>query len=186
MKEDTAILNKNKLPFVYLKPGELITTKTPLLISTILGSCAAVTMYDRRSGLSAICHGILPKCTDNKCKQCIETGKYLDCAIKKMINEYDKINIKHRNIIVKLFGGAELLKSSNQTVKKQSVGSENIETALNILKNYGLTITITDVGGSAGRRLFFNTCTGEVLLRRMNSSFASIGQKIEGGHFTAL
>ena len=46
---------------VYLKPGELHFATGPTVVSTVLGSCVSVTMFDRLSGAAAICHALLPE-----------------------------------------------------------------------------------------------------------------------------
>lgn len=40
----------------FLKPGEAIVSPNPILVSTVLGSCIAVTMYSPEKRVGAICH----------------------------------------------------------------------------------------------------------------------------------
>jgi len=44
----------------HLQPGELLVTQEPQWVITLLGSCVAVTMFNARFRLAAICHGLLP------------------------------------------------------------------------------------------------------------------------------
>ena len=44
----------------YLQPGQLIAAPEPLEISTVLGSCVAVCLWDRRRGQGGANHFLLP------------------------------------------------------------------------------------------------------------------------------
>ena len=43
-----------------LKPGELLICREPHEVTTVLGSCVSITMFNARLGLAAICHAMLP------------------------------------------------------------------------------------------------------------------------------
>jgi len=51
---------------IYLQPGDIFISEKSALISTLLGSCVAVTMFSPRLGVGAISHGILPSCKGKK------------------------------------------------------------------------------------------------------------------------
>ena len=55
-------LDESKFPVIYLKSGEIYFTEEPVIVLTVLGSCVSVTLFHRRLGYSAICHGLLPRC----------------------------------------------------------------------------------------------------------------------------
>lgn len=164
-------------PAYHLKPGELVITDRPMLISTILGSCVSVTMFSPRFG-GAICHGMLPTCgRKDFCRYpCGEEFRYVDCAIRAMIGSFSRRKVAPKEIEVKLFGGSDMLSQSEERASA-SVGRKNISTALEMLTEKGFTIAVSDVGGKRGRKIFFDTGTGEVHLKRLNtiadSAFAS-------------
>ncbi|GBE02728.1 chemoreceptor glutamine deamidase CheD [bacterium BMS3Bbin06] len=160
---------KTKLPVVYLKPGEMYTAERPTMVSTVLGSCVSVTMFSRRLKIGAICHGFLPKCTNTKhCdSHYMEEFKYVDYSIMQMIEGFDKYGIKRSEIEVKLFGGADALSLQGDKPGTFTVGRQNIQTAIQVIKNERLHLIISDTGGLRGRKLIFYTHTGEVLLKRL-------------------
>lgn len=145
----------------YLKPGEVIISRNPILVSTILGSCVAVTMYSASKGVGAICHAIFPHHTNKEASL-----HYVDTAIrhifKKMI-EYEAT----ADMVVKLFGGAQVLAGADYGEDRKSIGELNIQQAKRTLRQMGLTIAREDVGGPRGRKLLFSIKTGDVLLRRL-------------------
>ncbi len=160
---------KTKLPVVYLNPGEMYTAEMPTMVSTVLGSCVSVTMFSRRLRIGAICHGFLPKRTDTKHgdSHYMKEFKYVDYSIMQMVEGFDKYGIKRSEIEVKLFGGADALSLQGGNPGAFTVGKQNIQTAIQVIKNERLNLIISDTGGLRGRKLIFYTHTGEVLLKRL-------------------
>ena len=149
----------------FLKPGEVIVSANPILVSTVLGACVAVTMYSNETGVGSICHAMLP---NNDLKQA-DNLLYVDTAIRylhyKMV-EYDS----QFDMEVKLFGGAQVLSGDYSSTTKRSVGEQNILQATKTLDQLGLQIAKTDTGGRAGRKLFFSIKNGDVYLRKLKLS----------------
>jgi len=160
------------LPQIYLKPGEMHFADSPTLVVTVLGSCLSITMFSRKRGLAAICHGLLPQCGgDKNCNgECAEGFKYVDCAIRKMVRLFDKHKVKRSEIEVKCFGGADMFMREIQRPGVVSVGRQNVLTAERILKSEGLSMNVVDVGGLQGRKILFYTHSGEVYLKRLKKS----------------
>jgi chemotaxis protein CheD len=163
---------ESQLPFIYLKPSEIYITECPSMVETVLGSCVSVTMFDRTSGVGMICHCLLPQCKNEvPCDgDCSEGFKYVDCSIRRMLAKYTSYDVKRSNIEVKVFGGADMFNAKTATANSIAVGKQNIETALKIIKREQLNLITTDVGGTEGRKIYFNTRTGEVHLKRLNKA----------------
>jgi chemotaxis protein CheD len=158
---------ESALPVVFLRPGEIYFSGEPSVVVTVLGSCLSVTMFCRRRGLGGICHGILPQCGGHKdCPSCHEGFKYIDCAIRKMVSLFDQQQVSRGEIEVKCFGGADMF---TKTIEQAgvSVGRQNIASAERVLASEGLRLQASDVGGILGRKIFFYTHTGDVLLKRL-------------------
>jgi chemotaxis protein CheD len=149
---------------VYLKPGEVVVTLKPVLVSTVLGSCVAVTMFSPSRGFGAICHAMLP---DNSGRE--DDLRYVDTALQYL---YERVK-EHgagNDLVVKLFGGAQMLQVGEYSSAKVSVGDQNVARAEKILDAFGLKISARDTGGPSGRKLFFCTRDGDVFMRRLRSS----------------
>ncbi len=162
-------LSDPHLPVVYLRAGEMHYTDRPSIVITVLGSCLSVTMHNPRLGIAGICHGLLPECSGKKnCENsCVEGFKYVDCSIEKMIRMFDKAGAKRSETDVKYFGGADMFSRKIEKPGIVSVGRQNIMTAETALKREGFNIVTQDVGGLQGRKIYFYTHTGEVLLKRL-------------------
>jgi chemotaxis protein CheD len=163
-----------ELPVVYLKAGEMHFTDEPSVVITVLGSCLSVTMHSRRMGIGGICHGLLPECEGKKaCSSgCREGLRYVECSILQMLRLFEKAGAKRSEIDVMCFGGADMFSRKIQKPGLVSVGRQNIMTAEVILRREGLTIKKQDVGGLGGRKIYFYTQNGEVLLKRLTRKAA--------------
>ena len=163
--------NENDLPVIYLKSGELHFSDKPSSVMTVLGSCLSVTMFHRKTRVGAICHGLLPKCRERAVcsRHCAERAKYVECAIEMMVKLFDEHGMKHSEIEVKVFGGADMFSVRLGGRNSISVGRQNIEIAQQTLEKAGIRVIAMDVGGTTGRKLFFNTATGEVLMKRLQA-----------------
>ena len=165
-------LNEDNLPVIYLKAGELHFSDKPSSVMTVLGSCLSVSMFHRKSRVGAICHGLLPKCRERAVcsRPCAERAKYVECAIEMMVKLFDDNKLKRSEIEVKVFGGADMFSMRLGGKNSISVGRQNIEIAQQTLEKEGMRVIAMDVGGTAGRKLFFNTSTGDVLMKRLQAS----------------
>ncbi len=154
---------------VYLKAGEMVFSGEPSVVMTVLGSCLTVTMYHRRSGFAAICHGLLPRCPKRRdCgARCGQQAKYVECVVPWMVRQFNEAGAQLRELEVKVFGGADMFSSTGKGGASLSIGKQNIEAAFEAIAKAGLRVLSRDAGGTQGRKIFFNTQTGEVLLKRL-------------------
>ena len=145
----------------FLKPGEIIVSRKPIMVSTILGSCVSIVMYSPRKKVGAICHAMYPHNPKQE-----EKFLYVETAIHKI---YDKMGEYggRDDMVVKLFGGAQVLACNENLKAIKTIGEQNIIQAKKILGELGLTIASTDTGGTRGRKLFFSIMTGEIYLRKL-------------------
>jgi chemotaxis protein CheD len=147
---------------IFLKPGEVCISREPAVVSTILGSCVAITMFNERLKIGGICHALLPEKgsfhDDDDCR-------YVDSSIIYMLKKLEAMGIKRHEVEIKLLGGADVIDVTD--TKRPSVGKQNIERALEMMNTERLSLTLSDVGGTTGRKIHFYTHTGVVLLQRI-------------------
>lgn len=162
--------NDAALPQVYLKSGEIVFLDSPHVVLTVLGSCLSVTLFHRKSRMSAISHGLLPHCREQAgcaAGSCREMGKYVECSFVWMLKRFQEAGASRGDIEVKVFGGADMFVRLSGEKAPISVGKQNIAAAQKIIEREGLTVLSLDVGGSQGRKIFFHTGTGDVMLKRL-------------------
>ncbi|HEU0264659.1 MAG TPA: chemotaxis protein CheD [Geobacterales bacterium] len=168
-------MSRHRFPRIFLKPGELFFAQEPSLITTLLGSCVTVTMYNPRVQAGAICHGLLPECGDDCDCDALGEYRFVDCAIRSMLKRFATIGVLPMDLEVKVFGGADMFDIRPTPRRVASVGELNINKARQVLESEGLRITAHDVGGDEGRQIYFYTDTGEVLLRRLGRAGRTTG-----------
>lgn len=150
---------------VFLRPGELFFSQEPTVISTLLGSCVSITMFSQRLKVGAICHALLPTWRkEEPCKASQpESGKYVECCVKIMLEGLEERGVPRREIEAKCFGGANMFELVGGS--RASVGKQNSEKALLLLEGAGVRVVSSDLGGDFGRKIFFHAHTGEVFLK---------------------
>lgn len=153
------------IPTIYLKPGEYLFTLSPSIVSTVLGSCVSITMHNPEHQISSICHAVLPE-------EIIpgEPYRYVDSSIAAMLRMFGRHGIHKMDLVVKLFGGSNILPPSQNSYRDMTVGRQNILRAQQIIENEQLNLLASDVGGTRGRKLFFHTHTGEIYLKRLRDT----------------
>jgi chemotaxis protein CheD len=156
------------LPQVYLQPGEMFFASNPTIIETILGSCVGVTFWNRRLGVGALCHAMLPQCPAGMAESIsVEDGRrYVDFCIRDLAKQFEQHGIAHAEIQVKVFGGADMLQVGDGC-SRPSIGRLNRETALDILEAEGYSVIASSLGDAFGRKIKFNTESGDVMVRRL-------------------
>ena len=157
-------------PAFYLKPGQAFFSVKPAIVTTVLGSCLSLTMYHSQRRIGAICHAALPCFALGRRYHRGTPGKlqYVDTSIEWMLDQFEQNGITPRGLEVKMFGGAEMFPASPGSKTAITVGRDNIETALRILKAAGMDLKSWNVGGIKGRKLIFHTHTGEVFKKFVN------------------
>jgi chemotaxis protein CheD len=154
---------------IYLHPGESYLARKPAIIRTILGSCVGVTFWSARLGVGALTHSQLPRCPTNSFAglSLAEGRRYVDFSIRDIARQFDALGAHRTEVEVKLFGGADVLLVSDEAATKATVGKLNCEAAIEVLRDEGLAVIASSLGGSSGLNIRFDTRTGEVLLRRL-------------------
>ena len=147
----------------YLLPSALFVTKQPHHVTTILGSCVAVCLYDIELGYGGINHFMLPLWNGRE----LASPKYGNVAIRKLFDKMLEMGCRRENIIAKVFGGGDIL---NINLDQFNIGERNIEIARESLRELNIRITGESVGGTKGRKIVFDTKTGMVNMKYIEKS----------------
>ncbi|MDA8137741.1 MAG: chemotaxis protein CheD [Desulfobacteraceae bacterium] len=164
---------RDESPRIYLKPGEVCVSTRPITVTTVLGSCISVTLYNRITHAAAICHALQPRCpktplcSESCPPECKGRYRFASCAIEGMSRQMLKLGALPKDLEVKLFGGAAMIGSLRPENAANSVGQQNVKAAMETLGNCGLVLKVMDVGGGFGRKIVFDTSTGDVLMKRL-------------------
>ncbi|MDD5286240.1 MAG: chemotaxis protein CheD [Desulfuromonadaceae bacterium] len=141
----------------FLFPGTIFAEPFEYQISTILGSCIAVCLWDKAANRSGMNHFMLPLWNGEG----LATPKYGNIAMEKLLNKVISIGCHRENLVAKVFGGANL---SGSGLEMYMIGDRNIMLAFQMLEEYRIPVVAKDVGGRVGRKIIMNTQTGVVLV----------------------
>jgi len=144
----------------YLYPSALFAEKESYLVDTILGSCVAVCLFDTKLMIGGINHYMLPLWNGDG----LASPKFGNIAIEKLIEKMLKNGANKVNIVSKVFGGA------NQMYSSMNIGERNIDIAKEILAAHNIKILAENTGGLIGRKLKYNTGTGQVMMKFLTKS----------------
>lgn len=157
------VATERKAVAVYLNPAEIVVAEGPATVTTVLGSCVAVTLFSPRTRQGAICHAVLPNGPDEF------SGKYVDQAVRYMIGFFHGKRIGTKELVAKVFGGADMFPQMRGIRDNGTIGAQNIRAALFILDQAGIDPTVIEVSGQQGRKLVFFSDTGEVYVKRVQT-----------------
>ncbi len=144
----------------FLQPGYIYLPSKGTDISAVLGSCVSVCIYDKKRKTGGMNNFKLP-CMKNKQKATVVYGNVSTYALINMLtNDGSEIE----DLEAQIFGGA-----FNPEISPEDVGKDNFIAAKRILKQKQVRIVSEDAGGEKGRKIVFNTASGEVAVLRVET-----------------
>lgn len=141
----------------FLYPGTIFAEPSEHLISTVLGSCVAVCLWDKMAHVGGMNHIMLPLWNGEG----LATPKYGNIAMEKLLAKVFSIGGRRENLVAKVFGGANV---SGTGLEVFMIGDRNITLAIEMLDEFRIPIIARDVGGNVGRKIIMNSATGVVLV----------------------
>ena len=155
-------------------PGQFIITSVPSLISTVLGSCVSVCLWDKSIMIGGMNHYLLPGTEGDETDNANRGIAAINLLVRSLLNRHANIG----TLEAKVFGGCNSLYRKNDMYK---VGERNVAVAFDVLKSYGIPVIAQHVGGIYGRKIVFNTSTGKVKMRLLNQTVIEINETINKG-----
>jgi chemotaxis protein CheD len=143
----------------FLKPGYIYLPEKPTVISTVLGSSVAVSLYDKKRKTGGMNHFLFPVAESRE----KTTALYGNIAVITLIRMMISQGADPFHLEAQIFGGA-----NNTDTCIHNVGKQNYQTAKDILMQKNIRIVSEDVGGRLGRKIVFNTLTCEILTLKVD------------------
>jgi chemotaxis protein CheD len=156
---------------IFVQPGEVFVGDGEMLIRTLLGSCVAVTVWHPRSGVGGMCHFMMPRRPHRRRAGAAEDldGRYGDEALQMLSDEFSARSIKVAQCQVKVFGGGSQFQDRGEA-RVMDVPARNVEAALDLLPQHGVTPLAMHLGGEGHRLVILDVRTGEVWMRHVDTA----------------
>lgn len=145
-------------------PGEFqFTTRPDEVIYTLLGSCIAACIRCTQTGIGGLNHFLLPSTKGRNVKD-DQAMRYGDYAMEVLIGSILRNGGQRNCLEAKIFGGANMFDTAAVT----PVGRSNIQFVLDFIHSEGITLAAEDIGGTAGRKIYYHPASGKVKVQRMH------------------
>ncbi len=144
---------------VYVSPGGFSVARTPTAISTVLGSCVSVCLWDPERQIGGLNHFLLPHWNEGGAA----AWRYGNTAVDGLIEALVACGARLGNLQAKLFGGARVL--SAMPGAEGHLGRRNVEVAEENLRRRAIPIVSSAVGGERGRKVIFHTDDGSAWVK---------------------
>ncbi len=126
----------------------------------VLGSCVGLAISHRRTRVSVMAHIVLPEA----CGRTGPPGKFADTAIPHMLELLSESGVPRAGLTAKLAGGSEMFGKPGPL----QIGRGNVEAVTRLLKEAGISVLGSDVGGTQGRRM--SCSAGGLVLVEINGA----------------
>ena len=146
---------------IYLQPGQVHAAAAPTTITTVLGSCVSVCLYDTRAGVGGMNHFLLPHPVSHE-----RSARFGNVAMEELLAAVKRLGAELGALRAKIFGGAAVL-GTRPAAGRRHLGEENTRLALGMLLDMGIPVVHGDVGGTRGRKVVFHTDEGSAWMRTL-------------------
>jgi len=137
----------------FLHPGYIYASRDAIFLNTVLGSCVAVAIWDSHNSFGGMCHFIYPQQKKNA-----RNARYGDVALPHLIRMMQDLGSRKGDLRAHVAGGGIKPELASR------VGEGNAKVAEEILRRQRIEIVTLDVGGMTGKKISFNTQSGELLV----------------------
>lgn len=152
----------DNLPLYDIGIGELYVTKSPMILKTVLGSCLAITMFDKKSGAAGMNHIVLPgEYVDHLGQTVIFQGddtRYGNVSLKVMLERMRQLGSVNDSIIANMVGGSYMWPCSDRV----DVPRMNVDYARKFLTKQRIRVVSEVIFKKNALRVFLNTQSGEL------------------------
>lgn len=161
-------MNHARETMINVIQGDYAISQDPsTVLSTVLGSCIAVCMYDTRRRIGGMNHFLLPSREGTQGAN-VRYGAY---AMELLINGLLKAGADRSQLVAKMFGGASMMGNL------RDIGGSNAAFARKFLADEGIPCLAESVGGTAARRLRFWPTTGRARQLLISDPGLAIAEK---------
>ncbi|MDA7978636.1 MAG: chemotaxis protein CheD [Pirellulales bacterium] len=160
----TQALASKKEPLVGM--GQVVMVGRADLSRAVLGSCVGLVLYHARLGIGSLAHIVLPSSEGRQGPP----GKFADTALPFMLKSLADQYANRSGLVAKLAGGANMFGGQGPI----QIGHSNAEAIRAGLEDVRIPIVGEHLGGNKGRRVTFETESGDLHVEIVGEPTATI------------
>ena len=138
-----------------------VTTEDVDLVTSGLGSCIAIAVYDSRNAVAGLAHAMLPSPQTASPEAASSASKFVNTATAALLDEMHAAGVSPDDTKAKLAGGSRMFEFS----ASEGIGRRNVEAARTALADHGVPVVAADVGGNYGRSVRLCGSSGEFVVK---------------------
>jgi len=146
---------------VYLQPGQLYASGQPSAVTTVLGSCVAICLWDPVECVGGMNHYLLPFFAGAG----QGSPRFGNVAVAQLVDRLVALGAVRGRLQAKVFGGACVLEAFQ--ARQGHLGEKNAGVAFKLLEELAIPVVSRDVGGRSGRKLIFHTDLGNAWVAKL-------------------
>jgi chemotaxis protein methyltransferase CheR len=150
--------------------GEIYVSDEPVWITTLLGSCVAVCLFDEVAGVAGMNHFMLPTPREPS-SDCNRYGVH---SMELLINSLMAHGADRRRMKAKVFGGCSTVGNDFAYI-----GINNVDFAINFLEIEGIPVVAQFTNQGTGMYIEFHTVTKKVRVRLLDQKTTEFVAKDE-------
>lgn len=152
--------SKHQKMIMKVHPGHysLIQNQAGLL-STVLGSCVSVCLFDPIHNIGGMNHFMAPDSTSGLWSGKRSHARYGNYAMSHLIDALLAAGASYHNLVAKVFGATHSL------METTNVAWENEKFIRHYFNQSDIDVSVLDLGGGKARSILFNPQTGQVWRR---------------------
>jgi len=142
---------------IYLHPGETYVSHSPKRLTTIVGSCVAVFLWNSKLHIGGGTHYLLPQWT----REGQPSSRYGDIALEELLQQFVRIGSPLADLRAYIYGGASVLEALRNL--SGGLGQKNVDFALEWFRKHSqIHLRDQQTGGQKGRKVVLDTLEGTV------------------------
>lgn len=136
-----------------------VVTDGTVLVTSGLGSCLGIVLYDPETAIAGLLHAMLPSTSEGRGT---DPAKFVDAGIEEMIQTMEGNGAHRDRLRAWIVGGSQMLEF---TTNEASIGERNVTVAKRLFERYDVPIVGEDVGGNHGRSIKFDPSGPSLTIR---------------------
>ena len=149
---------------IFLLPGQWAVPHEPSELTTILGPCVALCLFDRVRNMGGMNHFLLAAGGGSG----RERSRYGDTSCEDLVQCFFASGSRPLDLEARIVGGANV--GRLVAAEGESLGERNAEMARRVMRQHGITVGFEDTGGSNARRLRYRTGVGVLEVKTIDGA----------------